>query len=460
MVLSHSILSHQPAENQPDDTVEFHTVPAAPHLTGPESDQLCRKMTGQTASVIIQELSVAPHVGVNPQEPKTPDRSMASTYEAVSILSSTSQLTFALKDKVNPHISNTNVKGCSSYDEDDANGVRRKREFTPDERKDEGYWDKRRKNNEAAKRSREKRRANDMVLERRILGLLEENAQLRAELLALKFRFGLVKDPSNVTILPLAASLCPHPTPSSTHYCQSHADGPPYSNTQPSTTSNHMQPPPPQQRSEAGLRRARTPLGHKAGSVSEESGISTSCGSNMGSPVFLDDTFGDQGRPSSNELMGEQQSYDPHLCTLDVSEGQYARQEPSQALRSLPHKLRFKVPNGGNDGGEGPLSDTRQRYPPIATVGPNIQVRNHLQARWNIRQESQVWSRDEACGGLEHQYQCPPSGAYSSSNPQHPGGTKYMTENNNNIRSQISCLSQEVAQLKRLFSQQLLSKIS
>ncbi|XP_061414114.1 mucin-19-like [Lethenteron reissneri] len=72
---------------------------------------------------------------------------------------------------------------------------RRKREFTPSEKKDASYWDKRRKNNEAAKRSREKRRLNDLVLETRVLGLLDENARLKAELLALKFRFGLDVEP-------------------------------------------------------------------------------------------------------------------------------------------------------------------------------------------------------------------------------------------------------------------------
>ncbi|CAF95268.1 unnamed protein product, partial [Tetraodon nigroviridis] len=84
-------------------------------------------------------------------------------------------------------------KAGSSCDEDNDSGSRRKREFIREEKKDECYWEKRRKNNEAAKRSREKRRVNDMVLEQRVLGLLEENARLRAELLALKLRFGLVK---------------------------------------------------------------------------------------------------------------------------------------------------------------------------------------------------------------------------------------------------------------------------
>uniref|UniRef100_UPI00358F2DBF uncharacterized protein n=1 Tax=Myxine glutinosa TaxID=7769 RepID=UPI00358F2DBF len=72
-------------------------------------------------------------------------------------------------------------------------GGRRKREFIPDDMKDISYWDKRRKNNEAAKRSREKRRLNDLVLEGRVVGLLEENSSLRAELSALRFRFGLAQ---------------------------------------------------------------------------------------------------------------------------------------------------------------------------------------------------------------------------------------------------------------------------
>lgn len=71
-------------------------------------------------------------------------------------------------------------------------GLRRKREFMPEEKKDASYWEKRRKNNEAAKRSREKRRANDFMLETRLVALSEENAALRAELLAVNLRYGLL----------------------------------------------------------------------------------------------------------------------------------------------------------------------------------------------------------------------------------------------------------------------------
>ncbi|XP_034565027.1 nuclear factor interleukin-3-regulated protein [Notolabrus celidotus] len=69
---------------------------------------------------------------------------------------------------------------------------RRKREFIPEEKKDNVYWERRRKNNEAAKRSREKRRINDIVLENKLMELGEENTSLKAELLSLKLKFGLM----------------------------------------------------------------------------------------------------------------------------------------------------------------------------------------------------------------------------------------------------------------------------
>uniref|UniRef100_A0A8C6STS3 Nuclear factor, interleukin 3 regulated, member 4 n=1 Tax=Neogobius melanostomus TaxID=47308 RepID=A0A8C6STS3_9GOBI len=70
-------------------------------------------------------------------------------------------------------------------------GSRRKREFIPDEQKDNLYWEKRRKNNEAAKRSREKRRLSDYVVETHLMALKEENTRLRAEMMAIKIHFGL-----------------------------------------------------------------------------------------------------------------------------------------------------------------------------------------------------------------------------------------------------------------------------
>lgn len=395
-------------------------------------------MTGQTVGGLSQNLSVPSLLAVEgPESRPVGRRAVSFTDEAVSILTSTSQLaqtllshTFALKHKES--LTNAEMKAGSSSDEDNGNNARRKREFMPEDKKDDGYWDKRKKNNEAAKRSREKRRANDMVLERRVLGLLEENARLRAELLALKFRFGLVKDPSDVSILPLSAPLCAHPTPSTTHH---YSNGSSYPNTAPSTHHVH----PPQQGAIYG------PRGGLAGhSVSEESGVSTSCSSNVGSPVFFDETQSECG-PSPRELAEEQQGYESHIGPLEVN----GRQDSPEGLRSLPHKLRFKGPAD-------PSSESRYREPPVATVWPNIQVRNQQQqqAGWDSRTQSQApWPREEACGGLGPQYQGPSSGHYNSRDG------KYLTEDVS-LRSQISCLSQEVAQLKRLFSQQLLSKIT
>lgn len=86
---------------------------------------------------------------------------------------------------------------------------RRKRAFIPEEKKDVVYWERRRKNNEAAKRSREKRRINDMVLEDKLMALGKENASLKAELLSLKLKFGLV---SSAAYAQEVQQLCSSPT--------------------------------------------------------------------------------------------------------------------------------------------------------------------------------------------------------------------------------------------------------
>ncbi|KAM6167444.1 NFIL3 like protein [Erethizon dorsatum] len=95
--------------------------------------------------------------------------------------------------------------------------MRRQREFMPEEKKDTVYWEKRRKNNEAAKRSREKRRLNDVATEGRLAALLEENALLRAELRALKLHLGLLPSLGGPQTLPLQALLWEPPWSRGSH---------------------------------------------------------------------------------------------------------------------------------------------------------------------------------------------------------------------------------------------------
>lgn len=71
---------------------------------------------------------------------------------------------------------------------------RKQREFIPENKKDDGYWEKRRKNNEAARRSREKRRVHDMALENRIMDLTRETCKYKNELILIKKKFGLPLD--------------------------------------------------------------------------------------------------------------------------------------------------------------------------------------------------------------------------------------------------------------------------
>lgn len=347
----------------------------------------------------------------------TPPGTMSFTDEAVSILTSSSLLarsllgrTSALKRKEAAPLSPT---------------VRRKREFIPSEKKDEGYWDKRKKNNEAAKRSREKRRVNDMVLENRVLVLLEENARLRAELLALKFRFGLVKDPSNASILPLTTATC-IPQPSGPHYYLPRGDG--------AQNVSHQSSGP---QSGRGIR--------DTSSMSEDSGFSTPGGSSVGSPVFFEDRLSDHGKlsPHRADELGYESNHSPNTdghggagyATL------YSRGEPGDGMKSLPHKLRFKSLGSG----EGDNPGGRQS-PILSVVGARVPVPS------GPNEVPGYWAPQDGEKTVMH---CSTARTYNHGT--NPNDSQYQAENSM-LKSQLSSLSEEVAQLKKLFSEQLLTK--
>ncbi|XP_041833106.1 nuclear factor, interleukin 3 regulated, member 6 [Melanotaenia boesemani] len=322
--------------------------------------------------------------------------------------------------------------------------ARRKREFIPNDKKDDGYWDKRRKNNEAAKRSREKRRVNDIVLESRVLALLEENARLRAELLALKFRFGLVKDPSNAQILPLTTA--PHHTSQTLtpHYYLHREDG----GLQGSPTPN-----PSNQTGQSNSRSSR-----EAGNMSEDSGFSTPGGSSVGSPIFFEDRLGEHEKLSPPRV--EELGYDLHHSPADAHHGAAlngGKLDQGEGMKNLPHKLRFKMPGSG-EGVESTSDNSVRRSP--GREGPREAVKGligvevgHCAGSWLHKLEGDESRRERIS---------PHNGASTTSNPHSPPtpAQSEIKHENTYLKSQLNSLSEEVAQLKKLFTEQLMGKIN
>ena len=75
----------------------------------------------------------------------------------------------------------SNHSMCGSMDMGD-----KKIKSVPEDKKDEAYWERRRKNNEAAKRSRDARRAKEEEIALRAAFLEQENLKLRAQVAILK----------------------------------------------------------------------------------------------------------------------------------------------------------------------------------------------------------------------------------------------------------------------------------
>ncbi|XP_008281974.1 nuclear factor, interleukin 3 regulated, member 6 [Stegastes partitus] len=364
--------------------------------------------------------------------------SRSFTDEAVSILTSSSLLARSLLGRTS----------AIKRKESPTSSIRRKREFIPVDKKDEGYWDKRRKNNEAAKRSREKRRVNDMVLESRVLALLEENARLRAELLALKFRFGLVKDPSNTQILPLTTAP-QHNTQSLTPQYYLHRGE--------SSSAAHPNNQPGQQLSTRGSR--------DAGNMSEDSGFSTPGGSSVGSPIFFEDRLSDHGKLSPHRA--EELGYDLHHSPADVHHAagfSGGKLDQAEGMKNLPHKLRFKMP-GSSDGGD---AAGDRRSPALSAAGRESQRETgkglsggeagagHCAGSWLQQLEGEEGRRGRqspqySVSTASYSLQSPPTQAQSDVQYQHE---------NTYLKSQLNSLSEEVAQLKKLFTEQLMAKVN
>ncbi|XP_034566834.1 nuclear factor, interleukin 3 regulated, member 6 [Notolabrus celidotus] len=399
------------------------------------------QMRGQQDMTVLQTLEPAASVSSG-EEGSGP---LSFTDEAVSILTSSSLLARSLLGR-SPAVKRKESPSSSS---------RRKREFIPVDKKDEGYWDKRRKNNEAAKRSREKRRVNDMVLESRVLALLEENARLRAELLALKFRFGLVKDTSNSPILPLPSAPHHNAQTVTPHYYLPRGDG-----GLPNTSASH----PASQTGHLSSRGSRD-----AGNMSEDSGFSTPGGSSVGSPIFFEDRLSDHGKLSPHRA--EEVSYDLHHSPIDIHHSAGipgGRLDQAEGMKNLPHKLRFKMPNSGDVFDPTADNCSARRSPTLSTGRRDSQREitkglsggevgaGHCPSSWLQQLEGEEGRK----GRLSPQYNTSASG-YSLQTSPTQGLTEgqYKSENTH-LKTQLNSLSEEVAQLKKLFTEQLMAKVN
>lgn len=367
---------------------------------------------------------------------------LSFTDEAVSILTSSSLLARSLLGR----------SSAVKRKESPASSIRRKREFIPTDKKDDGYWDKRRKNNEAAKRSREKRRVNDMVLESRVLALLEENARLRAELLALKFRFGLVKDPSNAPILPLTTAP-QHTTQSLTpHYYLHRGDG-----GLPNSSALH----PSNQKGQLNVRGSRD-----AGNLSEDSGFSTPGGSSVGSPVFFEDRLSDHGKSSPHRA--EELGYDLHHSPSDIHHSTVltgAKLDHAEGMKNLPHKLRFKTPGSGDGCDAGDNSRRSPLLPTAAREGQREALKGQglnggetgagHSGAWLQQLEGEEGRRERQ----SPQYNISVAGYSLQAPTQGQTEVQYQHENSY-LKSQLNSLSEEVAQLKKLFTEQFMANVN
>ncbi|XP_078285480.1 nuclear factor, interleukin 3 regulated, member 6 [Rhinoraja longicauda] len=355
---------------------------------------------------------------------------------------------------------------------------RRKREFTPDEKKDGSYWDKRKKNNEAAKRSREKRRVNDLVLEQRVIGLLEENGRLKAELLALKFRFGLIRDPAEMMVTQRPAPPLCCVTASRSAFQPRPGAGCVTCRCDRKAFPAHC----------PLLGASPGPDQQESTMVSEDSGISTPGSSNVGSPVFFEDHLSDQGKFSPNRedhLEGRLSSPSDGEADLGragegASERPTRSQELTELIRCLPHKLRFKMGAGAEDNNE---VDSRLRMFQTSVGNRTVCEQQASQGRepgqgCYTSPSMPLSDRVPAPGLASPAWK--PHGGLASDGSRSPLNNRYLQESaqvnnalahseytktplkvdsafrseNNVLRNQLASLSAEVAQLKKIFSQQ------
>ncbi|XP_077297170.1 nuclear factor interleukin-3-regulated vrille [Arctopsyche grandis] len=323
------------------------------------------------------------------------------------------------------HNSDGNYPPGFDFKRKDFFSQRKQREFIPDNKKDDGYWDRRRRNNEAAKRSREKRRFNDMVLEQRVVELSKENHVLKAQLDAIKEKYGicgesLVSIEQVMATLPTCdqvlcvtkrAKLSNNPTPTGMF--------PPTPAAVIQTPSVHLSAPPPLSPPPAPHRSPmQTPYPENCEYQPYRGHFEASAGSVL-------NLSRSRRAPSPYEVSSLSGSGDEHCDS-----GVYGQNEPNN---SLPLKLRHKSHLGDRD------------------VAGALLALQHIKQEPGLR-ASPPWdgegSSDERDSGISlgHEYQRRPAMASSTMTAPEP-------EDDAHLKAELARLATEVASLKNMMSQ-------
>ncbi|KAF3846810.1 hypothetical protein F7725_003888 [Dissostichus mawsoni] len=230
-------------------------------------------------------------------------------------------------------------------------------------------------------------------------------------------RFGLVKDPSNANILPL--NTAPHHTvqTSNPQYFLHRGDG---------SSSSHPS---------SHLRASR-----EAGNMSEDSGFSTPEGSSVGSPIF----FEEHGKLSPHGA--EELGYDLHHSPAEVhhiAAPVLGRFEHAETMKNLPHKLRFKTPGCG-DAYDLAGDHRRSPVPPTQAL-KGLNAGDTAGGHWIQQLEGEDGRKGSPFNTLQ---------------PPHTQPEGQYKHENTHLKTQLNSLSVEVAQLKKLFTEQLMAKVN
>ncbi|XP_022241293.1 nuclear factor interleukin-3-regulated protein-like isoform X2 [Limulus polyphemus] len=370
-----------------------------------------------------------------------------------------------------PHQVNVPVDLTAHLNPGKSFSARKQREFIPDSKKDAIYWDRRRRNNEAAKRSRQKRRINDLVLETQILELTKENAILRAELGAIKDKYEILPQQminSEQISLPVSSSppeLCErHVKPMPTivpNICQ----------TMGSTTTSYTHSPNISISSLSLL--SFQPISHPSqmGQVpivmtsSNDSGYSTS-GSNSLSSIqsnsstelkvsscpTLEDTLPIASPVVRSSPVDQESTGSSSCCSSTEDSPQTSASGHSSPHFSLPHKLRHKTRLGERE--------LHQNSPSPTDNGRSSRQDIGLSSRQDIREDTSSVSSDwDSTGSNDNPSSVSLSSADTNCKHRSPRKSSHKTPShdrqllqaeNSQLRSELQRLATEVASLRTL----------